>query len=331
MSNIVLDVKNLKTQFKTDDGAFFAVDDISFQVEKGKTLGIVGESGCGKSVTSLSIMRLIPTPPGKIASGEILFNGKDLLKLSEREMRSVRGNQISMIFQEPMTSLNPVFTIGNQISEAVSLHNKALTRDQIRNKTIEMLELVGIPEAKKRVDDYPHQLSGGMRQRVMIAMALSCSPQVLIADEPTTALDVTIQAQILELVRRLQKELGSSMILITHDLGVVAETCDNVAVMYAGKIVEYGTVHDIFDRPQHHYTKGLLNSVPHFETGKRRERLVTIPGIVPNLLNIKPGCRFADRCVAAKGPCLEVHPELEEHAPGHKVACYFPVKPGELK
>lgn len=329
MSNAILEVKNLKTQFKTDDGAFFAVDDISFELEKGKTLGIVGESGCGKSVTSLSIMRLIATPPGKIAGGEIWFNGKDLLKISEKEMRSVRGNQISMIFQEPMTSLNPVFTIGNQISEAVSLHNKNLTRDQVREKAIEMLELVGIPEARKRVDDYPHQLSGGMRQRVMIAMALSCSPQVLIADEPTTALDVTIQAQILDLVRKLQKELGSSMILITHDLGVVAETCDYVAVMYAGKIVEYGTAQEIFGSPQHHYTKGLLNSVPHFETGKRRERLTTIPGIVPNLLHLKAGCRFADRCPKAQGPCFETHPELKENSNGHKVACYFPVKPGD--
>lgn len=251
--SVLLEVKNLKTQFKTDDGEFFAVDDVSFKLEKGKTLGIVGESGCGKSVTSLSIMRLIPTPPGKIASGEILFNGKNLLNLSEEEMRKIRGNDIAMIFQEPMTSLNPVFTIGNQISEAIELHQKGLTRQQVRAKTIEMLRLVGIPEAEKRVDEYPHQLSGGMRQRVMIAMALSCNPQLLIADEPTTALDVTIQAQILDLIRKLQREFNASMVLITHDLGVVAETCDEVAVMYAGKIVEYGSVEDIFYRPKHQY------------------------------------------------------------------------------
>lgn len=326
MSNVVLEVKNLKTQFKTDDGTFFAVDDISFTVEKGKTLGLVGESGCGKSVTSLSIMRLIPTPPGLIAGGQILFQGTDLLKLTEKDMRSIRGNKISMIFQEPMTSLNPVFTIGNQIGEAVALHNKNLSADQVRKKTIEMLELVGIPEPQKRVDDYPHQLSGGMRQRVMIAMALSCDPEVLIADEPTTALDVTIQAQILDLIRKLQKDMGTAVILITHDLGVVAEMCHDVAVMYAGKIVEHGSVHDIFERPQHHYTRGLLNSVPHFETGKRREKLATIPGLVPSLLELKPGCRFRDRCAAAKGLCLEKEPTLKEVAPGHLAACYYPVQ-----
>lgn len=326
MSNVLLEVKNLKTQFKTDDGTFLAVDDVSFTVEKGKTIGLVGESGCGKSVTSLSVMRLIPTPPGNIVGGQILFEGKDLLKLSESEMRSVRGNKISMIFQEPMTSLNPVFTIGNQIGEAVALHNKNLTRDQVRQRAIEMLELVGIPEPNKRVDDYPHQLSGGMRQRVMIAMALSCSPQVLIADEPTTALDVTIQAQILDLIRKLQKDLGTAVIMITHDLGVVAETCDNVAVMYAGKIVEYGSVEDIFYRPKHHYTKGLLNSVPHFEAGNRRERLATIPGLVPSLLELKPGCRFRDRCTAAKGNCAEVEPTLKTVSGTHQVACYYPVE-----
>ncbi|MEQ1875951.1 MAG: ABC transporter ATP-binding protein [Bdellovibrionia bacterium] len=325
MANI-LEVKNLKTGFKTDDGQFLAVDDISFKLEKGKTLGIVGESGCGKSVTSLSIMRLIPEPPGKIYGGEILFNGQDLLKLTEKQMRSIRGNQIAMIFQEPMTSLNPVFTIGNQIGEAIALHQKNLNNQQVRERTIEMLKKVGIPEPEKRVDNYPHQLSGGMRQRVMIAMALSCSPQLLIADEPTTALDVTIQAQILDLVRKLQKELGSSMILITHDLGVVAETCDDVAVMYAGRIIEYGTVEDIFHRPKHHYTKGLLNSVPHFESGKRRQRLETIPGIVPSLLELKPGCRFADRCVAVQGDCRGKEPALNIVNKGfHQAACYHPV------
>jgi peptide/nickel transport system ATP-binding protein len=324
--SFLLEVKNLRTGFKTDDGYFTAVDNISFHLEKGKTLGIVGESGCGKSVTSLSIMRLIATPPGKIESGEILFNGKDLLKLSEEEMRKIRGNDIAMIFQEPMTSLNPVFTIGNQISEAIALHQKGLSKQEIRQKTIDMLKLVGIPEADKRVDEYPHQLSGGMRQRVMIAMALSCNPKLLIADEPTTALDVTIQAQILDLVRKLQREFNASMILIiTHDLGVVAETCDDVAVMYAGRIVEYGSVEDIFYRPKHRYTKGLLDSIPHFETGHRRERLQTIKGMVPSLLNLPKGCRFADRCPAVGDDCRAKDPDLLPFGGKHIAACIHPV------
>lgn len=322
----LLEVCNLKTGFQTDDGSFVAVDDVSFTLEAGQTLGIVGESGCGKSVTSLSIMRLIPEPPGKILDGKILFKGKDLLRVSEKEMRSIRGNQISMIFQEPMTSLNPVFTIGDQIAETIALHQKNLTTDQVRQKTIEMLDLVGIPEPAKRYEQYPHQLSGGMRQRVMIAMALSCRPQLLIADEPTTALDVTIQAQILDLIRKLQTEFGSSMILITHDLGVVAETCDHVLVMYAGKVVEQGTVEDIFYRPKHHYTKGLLNSVPHFTSGQRRKRLETIPGIVPSLLNLKPGCRFKDRCRAAQSDCSLDNPPLVNVAAGHSAACLHPVQ-----
>lgn len=331
--SVILEVKNLKTGFKTDDGEFLAVDDVSFKLEKGKTLGIVGESGCGKSVTSLSIMRLIPTPPGRIVGGEINFthtaNGKsetkNLLKLSEEEMRKIRGNDIAMIFQEPMTSLNPVFTIGDQIAEAIQLHQKGLTKQQVRSKTIDMLKLVNIPEADKRVDEYPHQLSGGMRQRVMIAMALSCNPQLLIADEPTTALDVTIQAQILDLVRKLQRELGASMILITHDLGVVAETCDDVAVMYAGKIVEYGTVEDIFYRPKHRYTKGLLDSIPHFETGHRRERLETIKGLVPSMFNLPKGCRFSDRCKAVQEDCKLKQPELLAFEGKHMAACLHPV------
>lgn len=325
----LLEVKNLKTGFKTDEGSFLAVDDISFTVEKGKTLGIVGESGCGKSVTSLSIMRLIPDPPGKIMGGQILFNGRDLLKLSEDEMRKIRGNDIAMIFQEPMTSLNPVFTIGNQIAEAIALHQKGLSKAQIRAKTIEMLRLVNIPEPDKRVDEYPHQLSGGMRQRVMIAMALSCNPSLLIADEPTTALDVTIQAQILDLVRKLQRELQASMILITHDLGVVAETCDDVAVMYAGRIVEYGSVEDIFYRPKHRYTKGLLNSIPHFETGHRRERLETIKGLVPSPLNLPKGCRFADRCPAVTEECRAADPALAPFGGKHVAACIHPVPDSE--
>ena len=329
--SVLLEVKNLKTGFKTDDGSFLAVDDVSFSLEKGKTLGIVGESGSGKSVTSLSIMRLIPTPPGKIEGGQILFYGgensagRDLLKVSEEEMRKVRGNDIAMIFQEPMTSLNPVFTIGNQIAEAIKLHQKNLHRAAVREKTIEMLKLVGIPEPNKRVDEYPHQLSGGMRQRVMIAMALSCNPELLIADEPTTALDVTIQAQVLELIRKLQREFEASMILITHDLGVVAETCDDVAVMYAGKIVEYGSVEDIFYRPKHRYTKGLLDSIPHFETGHRRERLETIPGLVPSMFNLPPGCRFSERCKAAQEDCRKAQPELRSFGGKHTAACIHPV------
>ncbi len=321
----ILEVKNLKTQFKTDDGTFLAVDDVSFSVERGKTLGLVGESGCGKSVSSLSIMRLIPTPPGAIVGGQIFFEGTDLLKLSEKEMRNVRGNKISMIFQEPMTSLNPVFTIGDQIGEAVELHNRSLSQDKVRARAIEMLELVGIPEPNKRVDDYPHQLSGGMRQRVMIAMALSCDPSVLIADEPTTALDVTIQAQILDLIRKLQKDMGTAVILITHDLGVVAEMCDDVAVMYAGKIVEYANVNEVFKAPRHHYTQGLINSIPHFESGKKQTRLTTIPGLVPNLLELKPGCRFRDRCTAAQPDCAQTEPILKEVSGAHLVRCYHPV------
>ena len=338
--SVLLEVKNLKTGFRTDDGEFLAVDDISFKLEKGKTLGIVGESGCGKSVTSLSIMRLIPNPPGKIVAGEILFSPEradangvittqapiNLLKISEEEMRKIRGNDIAMIFQEPMTSLNPVFTIGNQIAEAIALHQKGLSKAQVRSKTIEMLKLVNIPEAEKRIDDYPHQLSGGMRQRVMIAMALSCNPQLLIADEPTTALDVTIQAQILDLVRKLQHEFQASMILITHDLGVVAETCDDVAVMYAGKIVEYGTVEDIFYRPKHQYTKGLLDSIPHFETGHRRERLETIKGLVPSMFKLPPGCRFSDRCKAAQDDCRAKQPDLTAFGGKHFAACIHPVQ-----
>jgi oligopeptide/dipeptide ABC transporter ATP-binding protein len=323
----LLEVKNLKTGFKTDDGHFLAVDDVSFKLEEGKTLGIVGESGCGKSVTSLSIMRLIPSPPGKIEGGEIFFNGKNLLTLSDEEMRKIRGNDIAMIFQEPMTSLNPVFTVGNQIAEAIELHQKGLSKQQVRDKTVEMLKLVGIPEPDKRVDDYPHQLSGGMRQRVMIAMALSCNPRLLIADEPTTALDVTIQAQILDLIRKLQKDFNASMILITHDLGVVAETCDDVAVMYAGKVVEYGSVEDIFYRPKHRYTQGLLNSIPHFETGHRLKRLETIPGLVPSMFNLPKGCRFQDRCKYKQADCEPAQPSLQP-AGGpsgkHMVACLHP-------
>ena len=322
---MLLEVKNLKTGFRIDEGSFLAVDDVSFSLEKGKTLGLVGESGCGKSVTSLSIMRLISTPPGKIEGGEIWFNGRNLLTLPESEMRKIRGNDIAMIFQEPMTSLNPVFTCGDQIAEAIALHQKNLSRRDVREKTIQMLRLVGIPEPDTRVDEYPHQLSGGMRQRVMIAMALSCNPQLLIADEPTTALDVTIQAQILDLIRKLQREFDASMILITHDLGVVAETCDDVAVMYAGRIVEYGSVEDIFYRPKHRYTMGLLDSIPHFETGHRRTRLETIPGLVPSMLDLPKGCRFSTRCKAVQDDCTTCDPPLRPFGGKHVAACLHPV------
>lgn len=326
MSDALLEVKNLKTRFKTDDGQFYAVEDVSFQVKKGRTLGIVGESGCGKSVTSLSIMRLIQSP-GKIESGQILFNGKDLLKASDAEMRKIRGKEIAMIFQEPMTSLNPVFTVGNQIDEVIALHHPTLNPAQVKERTIEILKKVGIPVPEKRYFEYPHQLSGGMRQRVMIAMSISCDPTVLIADEPTTALDVTIQAQILDLMRKLQKDFEASMILITHDLGVVAEMCQDVVVMYAGKIVESGTVEDIFYRPKHPYTKGLLDSIPHFETGKKLTQLKTIPGLVPSLLNLPKGCRFQERCTKAQDRCKESYPELQSASSTQQVSCFFPLTP----
>jgi oligopeptide/dipeptide ABC transporter ATP-binding protein len=324
----MLEVKNLKTEFRTEDGSFLAVDNVSFSVKNGKTLGIVGESGCGKSVTSLSILRLIQSP-GRIVDGEILFNGQDLLKLSEDEMRKVRGNDISMIFQEPMTSLNPVFTIGDQIEETIKIHQKNLTAAQVKERAIEMLRLVNIPAPEKRYDEYPHQLSGGMRQRVMIAMAISCNPKLLIADEPTTALDVTIQAQILDLMRKLQREFGASMILITHDLGVVAEMCDEVIVMYAGKVVEHGTVEDIFYRPKHPYTRGLLDSIPHFESGNRLEKLRTIPGMVPSLSDLPKGCRFYDRCLKRRDNCNLAMPALTSMSETQEAACYYPLAEGE--
>jgi oligopeptide/dipeptide ABC transporter ATP-binding protein len=318
----LIQVKNLRTSFFTPEGELHAIDGVSFEIAEGKTLGLVGESGCGKSVTSLSIMRLIPSPPGKIVGGEILYRGRDLLKLNNEEMRKIRGNEISMIFQEPMTSLNPVFTVGNQIGEAIRLH-QGLGKKETRAKTIEMLRLVKIADPESRVDNYPHQMSGGMRQRVMIAMALSCNPSLLIADEPTTALDVTIQAQILELIKELQQKLGMALLLITHDLGVVAERADEVAIMYAGKIVERGSAEAIFARPFHPYTVGLLNSLPGIE-GKKKKRLAAIPGVVPSPLRLPSGCRFRDRCPNAQRICGETEPQLLELEPGHTVACYFP-------
>ncbi len=313
------EVRNLKTWFFTDEGTAKAVDDVSYTIHEGEVLGVVGESGCGKSVTSLSIMRLIPDPPGRIVSGEILFQGKNLLELPEERMRRVRGNEISMIFQEPMTSLNPVFTVGDQIIEAVLLHQDK-TKAEARELAIEMLGKVGIPSPAARVDEYPHQMSGGMRQRVMIAMALSCNPSLLIADEPTTALDVTIQAQILDLMRKLQEETRMGVLLITHDLGVIAEMAHRVVVMYAGKVVESAEVLTLFDRHLHPYTEGLFGSLPSLEGGERR--LQAIEGNVPTAYEFPSGCRFRDRCPLAEDRCARSEPPLVEIGPGHEVACH---------
>jgi oligopeptide/dipeptide ABC transporter ATP-binding protein len=320
-SERLLEVNNLKTYFDTDEGTVRAVDGVSFHIDRGETLAVVGESGSGKSVTSLSTMRLIPTPPGRIADGEILFEGQDLVKKSEREMRRIRGNEISMIFQEPMTSLNPVYTVGDQIAEAIVLHQNKGYRDAMK-LAAEMLDLVGIPEPGQRVKNYPHQMSGGMRQRVMIAMALSCGPKLLIADEPTTALDVTIQAQILELMNKLQEELGMSILFITHDLGVVAEVADRVVVMYAGRAVEEGDVNRIYANPKMPYTVGLMNSIPRVDRAAlQQERLIAIPGNVPNPLFLPEGCAFHPRCRWAKDICKQDIPQLVDSGEGHMVRC----------
>ncbi|MGQ3296631.1 ABC transporter ATP-binding protein [Reyranella sp.] len=322
----LLEVSDLGTWFYTRQGIVKAVDGVDFEVAAGETLAIVGESGCGKSMTALSLMRLIPDPPGRIVSGSIKLAGRDLLKISEEEMRDVRGNEISMIFQEPMTSLNPVMTIGKQISEALILH-RDMDRKQAMKRAIEMLDLVRIPEPTQRAKEYPHQLSGGMRQRAMIAMALACNPKVLIADEPTTALDVTIQAQILELIVELQREFSAAVLLITHDLGVVAETAHRVIVMYAGRKVEEATVGELFARPLHPYTVGLMNSIPRLDlmrgqTDRTNERLQEIPGIVPPLFDLPPGCAFAPRCSRADDKCRSERPAYEEKQPGHWAACW---------
>jgi len=322
----LLRVENLKTHFHTRDGVVRAVDGVSFEVMPGETLAIVGESGCGKSVTSMSILRLLPMPPARIAEGRIEFDGVNLLELSEPEMRKVRGNAISMIFQEPMTSLNPVLTVGRQIAEALVLH-RGLSQKDATARAIEMLRKVHIPEAERRIGQYPHELSGGMRQRVMIAMALACGPRLLIADEPTTALDVTIQAQILELMRELRDDTGASIILITHDLGVVAEIAHRVVVMYAGRKVEEAPIEELFAAPRHPYTRGLLGSMPHLgdsvnETGKR---LVEIPGMVPSLKDPAPGCLFAPRCPNVGERCTSEAPPLELHSARHWAACWHPV------
>ena len=318
-ADVLLDVRDLRTYFHVMDGLVKAVDGVSFTIKRGETLGIVGESGCGKSVTSLSIMRLLDIPPGEIASGEIWLDGQDLLTLSPEEMREVRGNDVAMIFQEPMTSLNPVFTVGDQITEAVVQHTR-MSKKEAWNKAIESLRLVGISNPERRVKQYPHELSGGMRQRVMIAMALSCDPKLLIADEPTTALDVTIQAQILELIRKIQDETDSALMLITLDLGVVAEMVEDVAVMYAGRIVERGTVEDVLVRPKHPYTEGLLTSIP--SKGMRGSWLNVIKGTVPNPFNMPKGCNFAPRCPYRFEPCGAYDPRIEDAHPPD-VACWL--------
>ncbi len=321
MGNLLLEVKNLKTSFFTDEGVAQAVDGVSFSVDKGEILGIIGESGCGKSVSALSILQLIPSPPGKILGGKIRFEGQDLLTKSASAMRKIRGNDIAMIFQEPMTSLNPVYTIGNQISEnIISHHNPG--RRAARKQAIAMLERVGISSPEKRIDEYPHQLSGGMRQRAMIAMALSCRPKLLIADEPTTALDVTIQAQILEIIKKLRQEFGMAVIMITHDLGIIAELADKVAVVYAGKVVETADVKSIFKDPRHPYTRALYNSIPQL-TDTRKQRLEVIPGAVPNPLKFPRGCRFHPRCRFAIDLCSNKEPQLEEVLDNHSVRCFI--------
>lgn len=322
----LLDVKNLRTYFYTDRGVVKAVDDVSFSVEKGDAVGLVGESGCGKSVTALSILRLIPEPPGKIAGGAVLLESKegviDLTKTSERKMRDIRGKRISMIFQEPMTALNPVFTVGNQIVEAVLAHKK-MGKSEALKRAVELLKLVGIPAPEERLKNYPHELSGGMRQRVMIAMALAFDPEILIADEPTTALDVTIQAQILELLHELKNRLGMALILITHDMGIIAESVKKVVVMYSGKVVESSSVEEIFQNPRHPYTKGLLKAIPPLIKQPAGVRLATIPGVVPDLINLPRGCLFKDRCPIAEDLCGQGEPGLDQVKENHFARCYL--------
>lgn len=321
MKRELLRVSELETTFFTDDGPVQAVDGVSFSLYEGEILGVVGESGCGKSVTSLSIMGLVPSPPGKITGGEIVYKEQDLTTFSQKEFRKIRGKDIAMIFQEPMTSLNPLFTIGNQLTEAISIHNKDWSKKQIRARAIEMMKLVGLPRAEELFKDYPHQLSGGMRQRVMIAMALVCDPAILIADEPTTALDVTIQAQILALMKDLNRRLNTAVMMITHDLGVVAETCERVVVMYGGKIVEEGLVDEIFKNPQHPYTKGLIQSIP--DMRYKKQRLYAIPGNVPKPGSVTQGCRFAERCEFAFERCRIEEPMLYVVSPEHKSRCFL--------
>ncbi len=321
MSEPLLDIRGLKTHFRTDDGMVRAVDGVDIAINAGETVGVVGESGCGKTVTAMSVLKLIAMPPGEFVAGQILWKGRDLIPLSKAEMNEIRAREIAIVFQEPMTSLNPVFSVGEQIAEVVRRHEK-VTRKEAMDRAAEMLRLVQIPNAERRVNDYPHQFSGGMRQRVMIAMALSLNPQLLIADEPTTALDVTIQAQILDLLAEMKERLGMAVMLITHAMGVVAEVTQRVVVMYAGKVVEEAPVGQLFAKPLHPYTQGLIRSIPRLDrAGRAKERLEAIPGTVPNMLTPPPGCRFAARCKMASARCLEEIPPLREIEPGHKVAC----------
>ena len=316
----LLEISNLTTHFFTQDGVVKAVDGIDYDLEEGEVLGVVGESGCGKSVHALSIMRLVPSPPGRTIAGEVVFEGEDLLKMDDSEMRNIRGNRIAMVFQEPMTSLNPVLTIGRQLTETLELHQK-MNKQQAKSRAAELLQTVGISDAARRLVDYPHQFSGGMRQRVMIAMALSCNPKLIIADEPTTALDVTIQAQILELMQDLARDYGTAMIIITHNLGVVARYADNVNVMYAGKIIETGSALEIYHNPKHPYTLALLNSVPRLDASERI-RLDVIEGLPPDLVNLADGCSFAPRCKYVYEKCIDETPMLEDALPGHTTACW---------
>jgi len=322
----LLQVKDLRTYFYTEEGVVKAVDGVTYDVEEGETLALVGESGCGKSVSALALLRLIPIPPGRIVSGEVLFDGEDLLKMSEEEIRHIRGNKISMVFQEPMTSLNPVLTIGKQLTEAIELHLK-LDREAANQRAIQLLEMVGVAEAERRVADYPHQFSGGMRQRVMIAMALSCNPKLLIADEPTTALDVTIQAQVLEVMARLSSEFGTSVIIITHNLGVVARYANRVNVMYAGKIIESSSAAVVYGDPRHPYTLGLLNSVPRLDQATD-QKLIPIEGLPPDLSHLPPGCSFYPRCTFRIDKCREEYPPLQLVAENHYAACWVDVRQG---
>ena len=321
MSEVILEVKDLATEFDTEQGVARALDDISFEVKAGETLGIVGESGCGKSVTALSILRLLPKPAGNIVSGEVIFKGQDLIRLPADDMHNIRGNRIAMIFQEPMTALNPVYRISRQLNETLALHNPEMNKAEINEASINMLKRVGIPAPERRMKEYPHQLSGGMRQRVMIAIALLCKPEILIADEPTTALDVTIQAQILQLLKDLQKETGMAIIFITHDLGVIAELCDRVVVMYGGRIIEQADILTLFDKPRHPYTRGLLNAIPRLDKSSKKV-LSTIPGMVPSLFDFLPGCRFQNRCDYVQEQCTQDIPVLESDSDGHQVRCF---------
>jgi len=317
----LLEIRNLKTYFNVRGGVLKAVDDVSLTIKAGETLGLVGESACGKSVTASSVMRLVPIPPGYMPGGEIIFDGMDILKLPESEMRKVRGNKISMIFQEPMTSLNPVFTAGDQVAEVIRLHEK-LSQREVQERVIEAFRLVRIPAPESRINEYPHQMSGGMRQRVMIAMALACHPKLMIADEPTTALDVTIQAQILDLMNKLKEETGASILFITHDLGVIAEMAQRVAVMYAGKIMEEADVDTLFTEPKHPYTVGLMNSIPILGIGKKQKRLSTIAGVVPSLFKLPEGCLFNDRCLVTEKECSQLEPPMIDLGNGHLVRCH---------